>query len=316
MVTDGYMHLRRAGILKREVNDEKSGKKTFLHGAFYLGSKEFYQWIREMSAHELQGLRMSRVSKINDLYDPNEILLRKQRKNARFLNTCMQVTLLGGAASETLENGQVVSGVGGQYNFVAMSAELQHSKSILMLRSTRKAKGKRISNIVWDRGQLTIPRHLRDTVITEYGIADLKGRSDEECIQALICIADSEFQSELLQTAKENGKLAQDYVLPEWARDNTPASVGKISSLGRKESAFAPYPFGSDFTPEEERIAAALSPLKSGKAIFKALIQSFSVSSASFNPELKRMGLEYPRGFKERLYRRVLLGALQKTKSL
>jgi acyl-CoA hydrolase len=44
-----------------------------------------------------------------------------------------------------------------------------------------------------------IPRHLRDIVVTEYGVADLRGATDEECIKALICISDGRFQQKLLK---------------------------------------------------------------------------------------------------------------------
>ena len=74
-----------------------------------------------------------------------------------------------------LEDGRVVSGVGGQYNFVAQGHALHDARSILILRSWRESGGEVSSNIVWEYGHCTIPRHLRDIVITEYGIADLRG---------------------------------------------------------------------------------------------------------------------------------------------
>jgi hypothetical protein len=61
-------------------------------------------------------------------------------RKARFMNTTMKVTLLGAAASDALESGQVVSGVGGQYNFVAMAHALPDARSILMLRATHDNK--------------------------------------------------------------------------------------------------------------------------------------------------------------------------------
>jgi len=118
------------------------------------------------------------------------------------LNICMKMTLLGAAASDTLDSGQVVSGVGGQYNFVAMAHALRQGRSILMLKSVRREHGKPVSNILWEYAQCTIPRHLRDIVITEYGIADLRGRQDWEVIAALLNICDSRFQDQLLRAPK------------------------------------------------------------------------------------------------------------------
>jgi acyl-CoA hydrolase len=322
MVTDGFMHLRNAGILKREVVDEATGTRTFLHGAFFLGSKPFYEWLRNLPPAEAAGVRMTRVSKVNDLYDPNEILLRRQRKHPRFLNTCMQATLLGGAASETLADGRVVSGVGGQYNFVAMAHELPDSRSLILLRSTREKGGGRRSNIVWSHGRLTIPRHLRDLVVTEYGVADLRGQDDETCIRRMLAITDAEFQPELLETAKRNGKLAREYALPRAARENRPENLKRFVRRWRESGLFAEYPFGSDFTAEERRLVPALESLKSRgegpkwKAILRALDAvrrgaESGVPARDYSAELARMGLGAPAGIADRLRARALRAALR-----
>ena len=71
--------------------------------------------------------------------------------------------------TDALEDGRVVSGVGGQYNFVEMAHALPDGHSVLQLRSTRKSKGKVRSNIVWKYGHVTIPRHLRDIVSVDAG---------------------------------------------------------------------------------------------------------------------------------------------------
>ena len=88
----------------------------------------------------------------------------------------MMLTTLGAAISDGLADGRVVSGVGGQYNFVAMAHALPGARSMLCVRSTRRKDGRLSSNIVTSYGHCTIPRHLRDIAITEYGIADLRGR--------------------------------------------------------------------------------------------------------------------------------------------
>jgi acyl-CoA hydrolase len=64
------------------------------------------------------------------------------------------------------------------------------------------------SNIRWNYGQTTIPRHLRDLYITEYGVADLRGKSDSECIEAMLSISDARFLDALCAEAKSHGKLA------------------------------------------------------------------------------------------------------------
>lgn len=313
MLMDGFMHLRKAGVLKREIFDHEESAKKYLHGAFYLGSVGFYEWLRSLSKGDYAGLSMTRVSKVNDLYDPHELALRKQRKNARFFNTCMSMTLLGAAASDTTETGLVVSGVGGQYNFVAMAQELDGAQSVLMLRSTRLKRKKMLSNIVEVHGNATIPRHLRDIVITEYGIAFLRGASDEQVIQRLIEIADSEFQEELADVAKKHGKLSRSYKIPDYAKQNSLKKVKDFIGTYKNEKAFALFPFGSDFTDEEIRIGKALTKLKDRSAgdITKFLLKGFSVSPEEYQAELERMKLRQPKSAKERLYQKLLLGALK-----
>src|SRR2546428_3613906 len=137
---------------------------------------------------------MPRISFVNQLYGQEE-LKRAQRKAARFVNSGLIATLTGAIASEELEDGRVVSGVGGQYNFVAMAHALEDGRSILMVRSTFEKAGNRESNVRWSYGHITIPDHLRDLVVTEYGIADLRGRSDETVIKALLEVADSRFRT-------------------------------------------------------------------------------------------------------------------------
>jgi acyl-CoA hydrolase len=313
MLMDGFMHLRKAGVLKREIYDHEESAKRYLHGAFYLGSKDFYKWLRDIKGADHHGLSMTRVSKVNDLYDPHEMALRRQRKHARFFNTCMNVSLLGAAASDTLENGQVVSGVGGQYNFVAMAHELDDAQSILMLRSTREKNGKRFSNIVPSHGQSTISRHLRDVVITEYGIAFLRGETDETVIRRLIEISDSEFQDELVAWGKKNKKLSADYQVPAPARNNTPDRIKSFIKSFQNENIFGIYPFGSDFTGEEINLGKALLGLKSKKflGLLKTLISGFTKSSAKYQNELSRMKLDSPKSLKEFVYQKLVLGAFK-----
>ncbi len=59
MIMDAFMHLRKAGILKREIFDLDEEKKRLLHGASFLGSKEFYSWLRELPPIEAEGIGMT-----------------------------------------------------------------------------------------------------------------------------------------------------------------------------------------------------------------------------------------------------------------
>ena len=113
-------------------------------------------------------------------------------------------------------------------------------RSVLMLRATREARGRVESNIVWNYGHTTIPRHLRDVVVTEYGVADIRGASDEECIQRLLAISDSRFQDALADKARAAGKLARDWRIPEVWRRNTPEHLAQaLAPLASTRAAAA-----------------------------------------------------------------------------
>jgi len=288
----------------------------YLRGAFYLGSKAFYAWLRGLDGAAFDGLSMTRVSDINQLYGGRESLDALQRRDARFFNTCMMATLLGAATSDALADGQVISGVGGQYNFVAMAHALTDGRSVLLLRATREHAGRTESNILWNYGHTTIPRHLRDIYVTEYGVADLRGKSDEDCILAMLAIADARFQDGLATQAKAAGKLRRDFAIPAAWRANTGENLMAALKRGELSAHFPAYPFGSDFDETELRLLPALTRLKalsarkSEMAFF--LLRAFTSSPPVADAEmlLARLNLHRPATLAEKLMRRLVLAAL------
>lgn len=310
---------------RRAIEHACLGKRLaggiLMHGAFLLGSKDFYGGLLAMSEEEHEAFCMTRVSKVNQLYgdEPLEIL---QRRDARFINSAMKMTLLGAAVSDGLENGQVVSGVGGQYNFVAMAHALPGGRSILMFRSTRGHGRTLESNVVWNYGHVTIPRHLRDIAVSEYGVADLRGRTDEGCIAAMLNIADSRYQPALLSEAKRAGKLAADYRIPEACTGNLPAALEEKLAPFRSRDFFAAYPYGSDFTAEEQVLARALRNLERrtsspwGKVSASIAAMSSARPQPREEPYLKRMGLAAPNTLRERILRRLIARELKQLPSV
>jgi acyl-CoA hydrolase len=288
-----------------------------LHAGFFLGPQAMYQQLRSMPEVEAKKICMTDIAYVNQLYGCEEIA-RLQRTKARFINTTVMVSLLGAACSDGLEDGRKISGVGGQYNFVAMAHALDDARSVLMCRSTR-TKGEQVSsNIVWNYGHITIPAHLRDMVITEYGIAMLRGQREKDVIARLLNIADSRFQEELLQQAKQAGKIAQDYEIPQQYRNNTPERLNQIVARLRSEGLFPKFPFGTDFTPEEEVLADVLQSLKvkmgSRRTLFKTLagaVGSGSSMSEAAVPYLARMGLDNPRDLKETAIQKLIISELK-----
>jgi acyl-CoA hydrolase len=287
-----------------------------MHGGFLLGPTSLYEGLRRMSEDERASINMTHISYTNALYGQQELKLR-QRRDARFINTVFIATLLGAATSDGLPNGQVVSGVGGQYNFVAMAHELPDARSILLLRAVRNKDGEARSNIVFSYGHVTIPRHLRDIFITEYGIADLRAKTDSEVIVEMLNVADSRFQQQLLDEAKAAGKIGNDYQIPEAFRHNTPERLEQALAKFRKLGHFPPFPFGHDFTDEELVLGMALKKLKALSSDRLEMLKTLLVSTThphvpeQLQPYLERMDLEKPSHMKDKLEQLLLVEALR-----
>lgn len=312
MLVDAFMELIDAGVMKRQVEDG-----AVLHAAFFLGPRAFYRKLREMPDEARDRLRMTSVSFVNELYGdaPRK---RRDRVHARFVNNAMMATLLGAVVSDGLEDGRVVSGVGGQYNFVAQAFALEDARSVITLNATRKERGRTVSNIRYSYGHVTIPRHLRDIVVTEYGIADLRGKTDRDVIAAMLSIADSRFQPDLLAAAKAAGKIERDYEIPPAFRDNTPARIGRALGPAQAQGLFPSFPFGTDFTDAEQYLLPALRRLKSISGSKRRLAQTLLAGilqrpNAETAACLERMALAAPRRPVEYFHRALLLGALAST---
>lgn len=313
MFVNGLLELIKSGIIKREVSDPVTQKKTILHGGFFIGPESFYQALRDMPEELLSKIDMSSITFINHLYGDvfsDEATKRAQRVKAAFINTCMMVTLSGAAVSDGLDDGRVVSGVGGQYNFVAMAHELPDARSILMLRSWRMHDGKPQSNIVTNYAHCTIPRHLRDIVVTEYGVADLRAKSDAEVIARLLEVADSRFQQELCDWAKEHRKLPEDYQIPEQFLHNTPETLLASMELFREQ--LPDFPFGHDFTDDELIIVNALQKMKQATDnpldLLKMVVTSLLSDKEIPERYLERMGLDETSSLRETLLRKIFSG--------
>ena len=312
MLFEAFLGLIDAGILTREVDG------VTLHGAFFLGPKAFYRSLREMPPEQIARIQMMPVSFTNQLYGDEEAK-RRARVDARFVNNAMMATLMGAAISDGLENGQVVSGVGGQYNFVAQAFALQGARSILALEATRQTGAKAQSNILWSYGHQTIPRHLRDVFVTEYGVADIRGKSDAETIAAMLGVTDSRFQAELAKVAKDAGKLPKDFEIPRAHRGNFPEAIAAALKPAREAGLLPSFPFGSDFTETEQRLIPALqllrdaqrTPLRLPGLLWEGLIHR---PDAADSECLTRLGLDRPATWAERGYRALVSAALARSR--
>ena len=312
MLFAAFLGLIDAGILKREVDG------AVLHGAFFLGPKSFYRALREMTSEQIARIQMMPVSFTNELYGDEEAK-RRARVDARFVNSVMMATLMGSAISDGLENGQVVSGVGGQYNFVAQAFALAGARSILTLEATRQAGARPQSHIRWSYGHETIPRHLRDIVVTEYGVADLRGRSDADVIAAMLQVADSRFQDELARQAKDAGKLPKSFEIPAAHRENVPERIVTALRPAREAGLLPSFPFGSDFTDVEQRLIPALQLLQDAQSVPRRLPGLLwqgvtRPPRAAAHESLARLGLDRPATWSERAYRALVSAALARSR--
>ncbi|PEQ13664.1 hypothetical protein B2G71_04890 [Novosphingobium sp. PC22D] len=309
MFVDGFLELYDAGILKR-----RSARGPVLHGAFFVGSRGFYTRLKAMDEARRADFDMTAVSFTNALYG-DEDEKRADRVHARFVNTVIKADVLGAAQADTLGDGRVISGVGGQHDFVEQALALRGAHSILTVASTRTRDDETSSNIVWQLDRTTIPRHMRDVVVSEYGVAHLKAASDAQCIARMAAISDARFAPELLDTARKAGKIDGNAHVE--VERNTPERLEDLLRAPREAGHFAPFPFGSDFTAEEQTALRALTVLREAGSSASALA-ALAWDGMRHNPDvaertaLRRLGLagdDGAPGARERLYRLLLCGA-------
>lgn len=200
MLSDGVMQLVRAGVINGSRKSVLPGK---LVTSFIMGSRTLYEWAHDNPALELRGSEFTN--------DPRVIADNDQMVS---VNSALAVDLTGQVAADTLL-GKFFSGIGGQVDFVRGAARSRGGRSIIALRSTaQRGTVSRIqaafeagAGIVTSRGDVRF-------VVTEYGVADLWGRSVRERALALIEIAHPSFRAELLAQAKQRRYVFVDQRLP------------------------------------------------------------------------------------------------------
>lgn len=313
MLVGGLLALYEGGVLRREVDG------AVIHAGFFVEARDMYERLCDMPMAQRDKIQMMPVSFTNALYG-EEVAKRVARRHARFVNSVMQVSLLGDAMSDSAKPGQVVSGVGGQVNFVEQALALHDGRAILTLPATRQSGGMTTSNVVWQLPLTIVPRHMRDIVVTEYGAADLRGQTDEEVIKRLISIADGRFQTGLLQNAKNAGKLARDWQVPDEHQRNTPETLAYWIKPHR--GALLPdFPLGTDFDAIEQALLPALALLRNASASKRQLAGLLWASLIlKEHPRerdvMLRMGYDPNPVLTEALQARALRGALRRVVAL
>lgn len=193
MFSDGVVALAEAGVITNRKKTIHPGK---FMATFLMGTKRLYDFVNNNPDVELQS-----VDYINDP------CIIGQHENMISINSALQVDLMGEVNAEMIGARQF-SGVGGQVDFIRGASRSLHGKSIIALPST--ASGGKISRIACelDRGAaVTTSRNDVHYVVTEYGLADLRGKSLSERAKALIAISHPNFRDSLTMKAKEKGLI-------------------------------------------------------------------------------------------------------------
>jgi acyl-CoA hydrolase/GNAT superfamily N-acetyltransferase len=200
MLSDGVMRLAQAGVIT-------GARKSLLRGkmvtSFVMGSRALYEWVDENPAIEMRGSDFTN--------DPHTIARNEQMVS---VNSALGVDLTGQVAADTLM-GKFFSGIGGQVDFVRGACGSRGGRSIIALRST--AKENTVSRIVaaFEEGAgIVTSRGDVRYVVTEYGVADLWGKSVRERALALVEIAHPSFRAELLEQAKKRRYVFVDQHVP------------------------------------------------------------------------------------------------------
>ena len=189
MLTNTMVDLVEAGVI--------TGRKKSLHpgkivGTFAYGTQRLYDMLDQNPS-----VRMLRGSYVND---PAVVA---QNDNFVSVNSCLSVDLTGQICSESIGSRQY-SGSGGQVDMAVGAAHSKGGRSIIAVASTKK--GGTVSSITAQLAAgsvVTLNRNEVDCVVTEYGIAYLKGRSVRERVENLIAVAHPDFRADLRKQAND-----------------------------------------------------------------------------------------------------------------
>jgi acyl-CoA hydrolase len=189
MFTTGLMELHKAG----KVTNRKGQYDGVSITTFAAGTRELYDW--------LDGNADVCFLPVHLVNSPDVI---SHNRKMVAINGALAVDLAGQAVADTLAAAQF-SGIGGHEDFIAASGLELEDRSLVCFRSTTVVDGVKVSRIQseFPAGTIvTTPRHQLDVVITEHGVAELRGRTVRDRARALAAVADPEFRDALLEHAE------------------------------------------------------------------------------------------------------------------
>ncbi len=188
LLTDVVMELAKAGVVTGALKERNRGK---IVTAIMMGSQELYDFVRDNPMVEMRPV---------DFTNDTHVIRTFSKMTA--INSAIEVDLSGQVVADSIGH-RMFSGVGGQMDFVRGATLAEDGRAIIALPST--AAGGTVTRIVTTlqpgAGVVTTRAHAR-TIVTEWGVAELWGRSLRERAEALISIADPAFRDELRSDAR------------------------------------------------------------------------------------------------------------------
>ena len=192
MINDTVVQLVRSGAI---TGRHKSLWPERIIGAFIYGSDELYEF-----SHKNPLLELHPASLVNDPY--------RIGRNCRMIsiNTAVEIDLTGQVCSESIGHLEL-SGVGGATDTHIGAQRSKGGRGIIALRSLTRNHESKITSELKPEAKVSISRNDIDTVITEYGIAELRGRTVAERAKSLIAIAHPDHREILTRDANHYGYL-------------------------------------------------------------------------------------------------------------
>ena len=201
MFSDGVLPLVEGGVITGKKKNINPGK---LVTSFVMGSRHLYAWVHDNPIVEMRPSSFT-----------NDPMVIARNDGMIAVNSALAVDLTGQVAADTLL-GRFFSGIGGQVDFIRGAARSRGGKPIIALRSTAKDGAvSRIRATFEDGAGVVTSRGDVHYVVTEYGIADLWGKSIRQRALSLIEIAHPDFRTELLDAAKARHYVFADQIAPD-----------------------------------------------------------------------------------------------------
>ncbi len=187
LFSDGVIDLVEAGVL---TNNKKTLHPGKIIAGFILGTERLYKWV-----HNNPLIEFLRTEYVNDPF----VVAQNRRMVA--INSAIEVDLTGQICADSIGT-KLYSGVGGQLDFIYGASRSEGGVPIIALPSTAKEFSRIAATLKQGAGVITTRNHVH-YVVTEYGIADLYGKTVRERAQALINVAHPKFRDQLTREAKE-----------------------------------------------------------------------------------------------------------------